>query len=58
MKWIKYTEEKPTESDYYFCKGKKGKELLYYNVQTDEWELGCNVAHNHFSDDHIEWLKE
>lgn len=58
MEWVKYTNEKPTESGDYFCKGKRGKAVLYYNYRNKEWELGFNVAHNHFSDDYIEWLKE
>ena len=57
MKWIKYTDEKPKESGYYFCKGKKGKAVLYYSAYDDDWDID-HVAQNHFTDDYIEWLKE
>ena len=55
MKWIKYTEEKPIEEDFYFVYGKRGKALLEY--RNGEWDLGY-LAQNHFSDDNIYWLFE
>jgi hypothetical protein len=58
LEWIEFSEEKPKESDFYFVKGKKGsKACIYYCVESDEWEIG-NLAHNHFGNSEIYWLKE
>ena len=33
--WIEFTEQKPTESDFYFVKGKRGsKACIYYYAET------------------------
>ena len=56
--WIEFSKEKPTESGFYFVKGKKGsKACIYYFAKTGEWALG-NLAHNYFADSEIYWLKE
>jgi hypothetical protein len=56
--WIEFTQEKPTESGFYFVKGKRGsKACIFYYAETEEWELG-NLAHNYFTNDYIYWLKE
>jgi len=56
--WIEFSKEKPTESGFYFVKGKKGsKACIYYYAETEEWWLG-NLAHNYFTNDYIYWLKE
>ena len=58
MEWIEFLEEKPQDSDFYFVKGKKeSKAFLYYCAESEEWEIG-SLAHNHFSDSQIYWLKE
>jgi hypothetical protein len=58
MEWIEFTEEKPETTDFYYVKGKKGsKACLYYYAESEEWEIG-NLAHNHFADSQIYWLKE
>ena len=58
MNWINFETEKPTESDYYFVKGKGGrKACIYYCVNSKAWEYGA-LASNHFNDQYISWLKE
>jgi hypothetical protein len=58
MEWIEFLEEKPQISDFYFVKGKRGsKACLYYYAESEEWEIG-SLAHNHFADSEICWLKE
>jgi hypothetical protein len=58
MQWIKFTDEKPTKSDFYFVKGKKGmKACIDYYSDEQEWEIG-NLPSNYFNDEEIYWLKE
>jgi hypothetical protein len=58
MYWIDYELEKPTESDYYFVKGKGGrKAIIHYWIDTG-WEIPNSLASNHFNDSTICWLKE
>ncbi len=56
--FVEYEKEKPPKSGEYFVKGKKGyKEILWYDAEKDEWEIGSNAS-NYFSNGNIQWLKE
>lgn len=58
MEWIEFLEEKPNKTDFYFVKGKRdSKACLYYYAEFEEWEIG-SLAHNHFADNQVYWLKE
>jgi len=58
MKWIEYSESKPTSASFYFVKGKKDmKAVIFYDSESNKWEIG-DLPSNYFSVDEIRWLLE
>jgi hypothetical protein len=58
MKKVKYTNRKPSETDWYFCYGKGNrKAIIYYFAESDEWDYS-DLASNHFNDNELFWIDE
>ena len=59
MEFVEYLKEKPSTSDYYFVKGKKGmKSLIFFDAENDCWDIPDELPRNYFNDVEIFWLKE
>jgi len=62
MRWVKFIEEKPPVSGFYYWKGKKsysgGFSHYWTDTDTYQWDWPDDVAVNHVDESYLQWLDE
>lgn len=56
-KWVSVLERLPEKNGYYFVRGKRCGFYIDFDVETQSFNFPENVAHNHISDEYLEWLE-